>query len=733
MMEFSPEHLCPGCFADKGGANPCPHCGYDEQAVRGPLLLPHRTLLHEQFLLGRVLGGKPGGFGITYLSWDLKLQMRVAIKEYLPRDLAGRAMDGATVAPHSRDEGELFRGGLEQFLVEARTLAQLDHPNIVRVRHFFEANATAYLVMDYYEGISLAEHLDNQGGRLPEESAKQLLLPILDGLRAVHAKGFLHRDVKPQNIYLAKTDSGGVRPILLDFGAARQAMGERSRSLSVVVSAGYAPFEQYQRKGKQGPWTDLYAAAAVLYRAVTGQTPPEATDRISADELKPASAFGVTPGLSDALSAALAVAPEARPQSVQEFQARLWGSQPAPSTSSLSAAPPTPVSPPQPAAASHDPSLTSRGRRWWLVPAVLVPVLALLGVAFWYQNKPRPPSGASPASVPAEARSAPALRPPAPPPVVRQGYLQVSVNTTEANVQVDGRTVGRASAGQPLNLDQGLPVGEVEVLVSATGYQEQRRRVAIKDNAWAQAHFTLKTEPPTRQTFEPELVQIDGGCFQMGSPESEEGHDSDENQHRVCVEDFAIGKYEVTQAQWEAVMGGNPSKFSGCTDCPVERVSWNDVQDYIAKLNARTAKHYRLPTEAEWEYAARAGTQTPFWSGACIDTDQANYDGNYDYDGCGAKTGVYRKKTLPVGSLQANPWGLYDVAGNVWEWTCSVYGEDYGGAESECASKNDTGSRSLRGGSWYFGPRWVRAADRSGYAPDIRYGSIGFRLAQDSL
>jgi serine/threonine protein kinase len=154
--------LCPGCFTDKGRANPCPHCSYDEQAARGPLILPHRTRLHEEFLVGRVLG-KPGGFGITYLGWDLNLQTRVAIKEFLPRDLAGRSSDRATVAVHSQDDGELFRFGLEQFLLEARTLAQLDHPNIVRVRHFFEANGTAYLVMDYYQGLSLAEYLDQRG------------------------------------------------------------------------------------------------------------------------------------------------------------------------------------------------------------------------------------------------------------------------------------------------------------------------------------------------------------------------------------------------------------------------------------------------------------------------------------------------------------------------------------------------------------------------------------------
>ena len=397
-MDPTLDILCPGCFATKGQANPCPHCGYDDQAERSPLLLPHRTLLNGQFVVGRVLG-KPGGFGITYLGWDLNLETRVAIKEYLPRDLAGRAGDHASIAPHSREDGELFRYGLEQFLREARTLAQLDHPNIVRVRQFFEANGTAYLVMDYYQGLSLGEHLERQGGRLPEDQAKQLMLPILDGLRAVHAKGFLHRDIKPQNIYLARMDSGGVRPILLDFGAARQAMGERSRSLSVVVSAGYAPFEQYQRRGNQGPWTDVYAAAAVLYLLVTGEAPPEAIERISGDEIKPAASFGVSKQLSDALGEALTLAPEARPQTVPEFQVRLWGSgpppepdpaptSPIPSTAptpehrSAQSAPPTSPEARKGSASPAEPGATSRR---WLWSAVLAVVVALLGLGGWYR------------------------------------------------------------------------------------------------------------------------------------------------------------------------------------------------------------------------------------------------------------------------------------------------------------------------------------------------------------
>ncbi len=289
-MDSIIDTLCPACFTDKGRTTPRPHCGYDASVSRAPLLLPVGTRLLGHYLIGRVLG-KPGGFGITYLAWDPGLHRRVAVKEYLPRDLAGRGTDRRTLIAHDDEDANLLRYGLDQFLGEARTLAQLDHPNIVRVLQVFEANGTAYLVMDYYAGLTLAEHLECQGGRLPEEQARTLMLPILCGLRAVHAKGFLHRDIKPQTIYLARTE-GGVRPILLDFRAARHAMSERSRSLSVLLTPGFAPFEQYHRKGRQSPWTDIYGAAAVLYLLVTGETPPEANERMAGDDLKPAAGFG---------------------------------------------------------------------------------------------------------------------------------------------------------------------------------------------------------------------------------------------------------------------------------------------------------------------------------------------------------------------------------------------------------------------------------------------------------
>lgn len=311
--------LCPGCFQEKGGAALCPHCNYDESARRGPLVLPHRTLLQGQYLIGAVLG-KPGGFGITYLALDVRLETLVAVKEYLPRDLAGREAGTISVSAHSQDDGRLFRFGLEQFLAEARTLAKFDHAHVVRVRSVFEENGTAYLVMDYYEGISLAEYLEKKG-RLSEATAVDIIMPILDGLREVHGKGFLHRDIKPQNIYLT-TDG---RPILLDFGSARVAMGEHSNTLSVVLTPGYAPFEQYHRKGDQGPWTDIYSCSAVLYQMLTGETPPEAPERAERDSLVPPKTLvpALSPSLNQAVLAGLAVKPSARPQSVQAFQSKL--------------------------------------------------------------------------------------------------------------------------------------------------------------------------------------------------------------------------------------------------------------------------------------------------------------------------------------------------------------------------------------------------------------------------
>jgi serine/threonine protein kinase len=311
-------NLCPGCFSEKPQGPVCPRCGYDEERERlPPLCLPRRTVLRDQYVIGKPLG-RPGGFGITYLAWDIALEIPVAIKEYLPRDLGGRRNGSLAVESHSAEDEVAFRYGIEQFRKEARTLARLDHPNIMRVRSFFEGTGTAYIVMDYYKGQSLPQLLAGRGGRLPEEEAVALLLPILDALGYLHAQGLLHRDVKPANLYL-KADG---TPILLDFGAARSALGERTMTLSVLLSPGYAPFEQYSSSGQQGPWTDVYSAAATLYRLVSGEAPPDANGRMEKDRLVPPDQLvpGLSPRLCKALLLGLAPRRQGRLQSASQLR-----------------------------------------------------------------------------------------------------------------------------------------------------------------------------------------------------------------------------------------------------------------------------------------------------------------------------------------------------------------------------------------------------------------------------
>jgi TonB family protein len=266
--------------------------------------------------------GEPGGFGVTYLAFDERLEIRVAVKEYVPRELAGRGTDGVSVVPYSTGDQEEFEYGLERFLGEAKALAQFDHANIMSVRDFFEDHGTAYLVMDYYEGKTLKAFLQEQPeGRMDPEIGTEIMLRVLDGLKEVHSEGYLHRDIKPSNIYLTKEG----RPILIDFGAARLALGEKSRSLSVIMTEGYAPYEQYRRHGDQGPWTDVYGCGATLYKMVTGQTPPPAADRAVEDRIE--LPHEVNPAVSDDLSAAimeaLAVRGEERLQSGEAFHQRL--------------------------------------------------------------------------------------------------------------------------------------------------------------------------------------------------------------------------------------------------------------------------------------------------------------------------------------------------------------------------------------------------------------------------
>ena len=315
-MDF--QHLCMGCMKDKGEADPCPNCRWMEGTLPdSPAQLAPRTILAEKYILGRVLG--QGGFGITYLAWDMLLSRKLAIKEYFPREICLRTRDSRTVQALASRSREDFQYGLTKFVEEGRNLARFrDNPGIVSLLEFFEANGTAYIVMAYMEGMTFKQYLETQGGKISFEATFEILTPVMDALREVHRIGMLHRDISPDNIYL--NEDRQVK--ILDFGATRYALREQSHGLTVLFKPGYAPFEQYSSGGKQGPWTDVYALGATFYRALTGKPPSEAPDRMAHDDLVLPSAMGIKIPVKcePALLKALAVHWENRFQRIQDFQ-----------------------------------------------------------------------------------------------------------------------------------------------------------------------------------------------------------------------------------------------------------------------------------------------------------------------------------------------------------------------------------------------------------------------------
>lgn len=365
-----------------------------------------------EYRLESVLGA--GGFGMTYLGWDTHLEKHIAIKEYLPTDLAVRALDGSIV-PITTELQHDYQWGLERFILEARTLAKFSHPHIVRVNRYFEANGTGYMVMDYEKGESLNQMLKR--GLQPDEARlKSILLPLLDGLQAVHATGFLHRDIKPSNIFVRETGS----PVLIDFGAARLAIGGATKSLTSVLTPGYAPLEQYASDGHQGPWSDIYAMAGVLYRALVNDVPPDAVSRMKGDTLpgKLALARGrVSEPFLRAIEWALALDEKQRPQSVQEWKRALEGKGAAPATTRLAPQSGSTVVPAQPLPKTQSapaarrsvpqpPEKSGSGWRWVGIAAVLL--VAVVAVSAW--NKQRSAPTVAPGDLPAPEAKAPKPR-----------------------------------------------------------------------------------------------------------------------------------------------------------------------------------------------------------------------------------------------------------------------------------------------------------------------------------
>ena len=318
MLNINKEKLCSNCFKPIK-SEPCCYCGYKKTTGRVDAgVLPVGTILKERYSIGGVLG--KGGFGITYKAYDIKDLRIVAVKEYYPGGIIYRERGTSEVHVSSRQYEENFKAGADKFFEEAKTVSRFNgNPSIVSVYEFFYENGTVYFAMEYLDGIDLKHYLQMSGGRLSQEKVVFIANVISDALLIAHSMNVLHRDISPDNIFVLK--DGTVK--LIDFGAARQVIAEQSKSLSVILKQGFAPLEQYQRRGKQGPWTDIYAFGATLYYLLTGKLPDEVTERIDFPDIGKAQDYGVSPDLWEIIRKCMEVKIADRYQSIFEIKEKL--------------------------------------------------------------------------------------------------------------------------------------------------------------------------------------------------------------------------------------------------------------------------------------------------------------------------------------------------------------------------------------------------------------------------
>lgn len=741
---------CLVCLTENaGGAPRCAACGAalgllgDPQGVLpgagsgatgDPHVLPPGAELRGgAYLVGRCVGH--GGFGITYAATDMKLRRAVAIKEYFPD---GCARQGTTVRPSGSWTAPTYAEGRQRFVQEGEALARFDHPGIVRVHAAFEENGTAYIVMEYLQGRNLEQVLVERGGRLPEVEALELVRDIGAALEAVHEAGLLHRDVKPANVMVL---GGGLRStagraVLVDFGTAREFVAGVAQTHSVVLTPGYAPLEQYSQRARRGPYTDVYALAALLYHLLAGSPPPDAHDRVYDEVLVDLCLLNpqVSRGVARATAWGLDMEPSRRPQTVRQF------------LEELGPAPPARLAPPEP----HPPALASPP------PPFPYSAPAAGGETAHVSAPPRPPPQASPATVlPALPKAASsATRSPgpvsaSPPPGCSRaapgrstvlwmgalaslllvfGFLGVRTvgpggHSGSSPVPPTGewRAVSPLAVTSPTQrpsrvpIPAGTPRMDASLPVTTTGSPGLPGALSVAGiNAQG---FDLFKNPKDGTV----MVRIPGGTFTMGSS----GDAAEGPPQEVTLPPYLVALVPVTNAQFARFVSASGhdagGKWKECASkwgeqAPVVYVNWHDAAAYCSWAGLR------LPTEAEWELAAR-GTRSYVYP----------WGNEWDPSRCQNSAGSQvPDRVAPVGSFPAgaSPFGCQDMAGNVWQWTSSWY-EPYPGNPS---TDPDFGRRFrvMRGGSWTNSrATFFRGAARGWLAPERRSGvNGGFRCAR---
>ena len=646
-------------------------------------LLPNSTLQGGKYRIVKKLG--QGGFGITYLAVQTGLERRVVIKEFFMKEFCERNADTHHVTMGTEGNRDTVKRFQDKFLKEARHIAKLNHPHIVRIIDVFDENNTSYYVMEYAPNGSLADKVKAQGA-LSETVATRYILQVADALDFIHQKNMNHLDVKPGNIVLNEADD----TILIDFGLSKQydtTTGDQTSTTPLGISEGFAPMEQY-KKGGVGtftPETDIYALGATFFFLLTGTPPPSASDvnedGVPIDKLR---AKGVSENAISIIYQSMKGRKKDRMKQVRTFINGLKEEAPDNPQSSKKAGDSTNA---KNSSKANDSTNTNGA----------------------HTDTSKDSNAFDETIVVNEAKE-------------KEEHKDIQINER----QRDKRKI---------SLWKVLVVATLLILIftllyafifgnnthnnHTTDYEDPDS--VVSDSVVSDEYMgsvSAANEVFKVKDIEFRMIKVEGGTFTMGATsEMENPYDDEKPTHQVTLSSYYIGETEVTQALWKAVMGSNPSYFKG-DNLPVEMVSWDDCQTFISKLNALTGKRFRLPTEAEWEFAARGGNQsrhTPFSGSSRID-DVAWYDGNSG------------DETHPVKTKQPNELGIYDMSGNVWEWCQDWY--DY---YSSYAQTNPTGTgscsfRVYRGGCRSSAPSSCRSSERRYGRPETSYSTLGLRL-----
>ncbi|WP_251620353.1 SUMF1/EgtB/PvdO family nonheme iron enzyme [Odoribacter lunatus] len=690
-----------------------------------------------QYTIKKVLG--QGTFGITYLATTElegllgRLPVNVALKEFFVKDLNGRSEDGSVREVSS--DSIVSRYG-KAFQRESLNLSHMRHPGIIRVLESFEANNTYYYAMEYVDGGSLDSYILSKG-KLSEKEAVDCINAIGSALSYMHEQKMLHLDLKPKNIML-RTDGS---PVLIDFGLSKQydSTGEPESSSTIGLGTpGYAPIEQANSSsGRDFAATlDIYALGGTFYKMLTGKSPVGASiilnDGFPEDELRNS---GVSDRSIAAIEKAMSPQRKSRPQSVQEFLSLLDGGRPV--ASEVPAADEEKQIDSVVGSSSASPAVPRRKFRLalWLTLCLW----SVLGGAFagWYfmggeesllSSDVVVSDGGSPSPV-------------APP--VQSGSLKVSSTPSGASIWIDGRNTGKTTP----EILEDIAVGSHKIVLKHDGYQDGAKQVSVSFGKRTECTVTLTKIPEPAKPSTPQnytetalgvnmkMVYVAGGTFTMGAT-LEQGYDEGYDAwnrakptHQVSLSGYYIGAFEVTQGQWEKVMGtsvtqqrdklsSSYSLFGVGSDYPIYYVSWDEAQAFCRELSRRTGKRYVLPTEAQWEYAARGGNKN----------EETKYSGSWSIDAVAWYDGNSNSSTHPVGTKRPNALGLYDMSGNVWEWCADWYGFYPSTSQTNPTGLSSGSYRVNRGGSYDVDAGYCLVSLRRSDSPSFRSSLVGFRV-----